>query len=79
MRDAAVLVVFALLFGQALAAASAPQSLSRLDADPPARELMHAGGVVLLFGGLGLLVVAQLQLGVSFRGVSGLTKAHGPG
>jgi len=35
--------------------------------DQPAREIWQAGGAVLLFGGLSLLVAAQLQLGVSWR------------
>ncbi len=64
LRDASVLVAFTLLLGQAIVAASSPQSLSVPDVDQPAREIWQAGGAVVLFGGLGLLVAAQLQLAV---------------
>ena len=68
VRDGLALVLFALLLAQALVAAFAPESLPLAQADRRATApLRLAAGTVLLFGGLILLVAAQLQLGASWR------------
>jgi protein-S-isoprenylcysteine O-methyltransferase Ste14 len=67
-RDSMAVVLFALLIGQALAAAARPEMLPLAQADwrsPPG--IRHVLGAVLLFGGLLLLVAAQLNLGASWR------------
>jgi protein-S-isoprenylcysteine O-methyltransferase Ste14 len=68
LRDALGVVLVVLLLGQAIMAARGLTSQGsghlfdhRLD------DIMHVGGVALLFGGLGLLVVALLDLGASWR------------
>jgi protein-S-isoprenylcysteine O-methyltransferase Ste14 len=63
LRDSLAVVAFALLMGQAVVAAGWPEALS-----PVVRnDWMQVTGGVLLFGGLILLVSAQLQLGASWR------------
>lgn len=67
-RDGMALVLFVLLIGQAVVAARWPEALPLSQADRrSAPELRHAMGAVLLFGGLLLLVAAQLNLGASWR------------
>jgi protein-S-isoprenylcysteine O-methyltransferase Ste14 len=68
VRDGMGLVLFVLLIGQAVVAARWPEALPLSQADrraPPG--IGHAIGAVLLFGGLLLLVAAQLNLGASWR------------
>ncbi len=77
LRDAlgAVLVLF--LVGQAVMAAW-PKSPAPVEAtDHPVAEIWHVGGAALLFGGLALLVVAQLNLGASWR--IGIEEGSSPG
>lgn len=67
-RDAMGLVLFVLLIGQAVVAARWPEALPLSQADRRlAPGIGHAIGAVLLFGGLLLLVAAQLKLGASWR------------
>jgi protein-S-isoprenylcysteine O-methyltransferase Ste14 len=60
LRDASLLLVLLLLLGQALLAAARPEMVSQ-------RFVLQAAGSVLLFGGIALLVTAQLHLGASWR------------
>lgn len=67
-RDSMALVLLALLVGQAVVAAVWPESLPLSEADRRAMPAFRlALGTVLLFGGLLLLVSAQLNLGASWR------------
>ena len=67
-RDSLMLVAFALLVGQALAAALRPEILPLVEADLRATPVLRpALGAVLLFSALILLVTAQLNLGASWR------------
>lgn len=68
LRDGLAVVLFVLLVGQAIIAAGWPETLPLSQADrrsPPG--IRHVTGAVLLFGGLLLLVAAQLNLGASWR------------
>ena len=63
-----LLLAFGLLVGQALAAALRPELLPLAQADLRATPaLRHIVGAMLLFGGVLLLVIAQLDLGASWR------------
>lgn len=67
-RDSMLLVAFGLLVGQALAAALRPDLLPLAQADVRATPaLRHVVGAMLLFGGVILLVIAQLDLGAAWR------------
>ena len=67
-RDGFLLVAFGLLVGQALAAALRPELLPLAQADwRAAGALRHGLGAMVLFGGLFLLVAAQLDLGAAWR------------
>lgn len=67
-RDGMGLVLVMLLLGQAVVAARWPQALPLAEADlRSAPGVRHVLGAVLLFGGLILLVAAQLDLGASWR------------
>jgi protein-S-isoprenylcysteine O-methyltransferase Ste14 len=67
-RDTMLVVMFALLVGQAVVAARWPEALPLSEADLRAAPgIRHGLGAVLLFGGLFLLVAAQLNLGASWR------------
>jgi len=67
-RDGMGLVLVVLLVGQALVAAGWPEALPRAEADlRSGTGVRHLLGAVLLFGGLLLLVAAQLNLGASWR------------
>jgi len=71
-----VLLLF--LVGQAVTAAAWPKSLARLDSTyHPAAAIWQATGTVLLFGGIALLVIAQLNLGASWR--IGIEEGSSPG
>ena len=68
LRDALGVVLVLFLVGQAIRAAAWPQSLARLGlTDDAAAEIWQAIGTALLFGGIALLVIAQLNLGASWR------------
>jgi protein-S-isoprenylcysteine O-methyltransferase Ste14 len=78
LRDGLGLLVFALLLGQAIVAAAWPEALPLSQADRrSAAGVRHVAGAVLLFGGLVLLVAAQLNLGESWR--VGIDEAAQPG
>jgi protein-S-isoprenylcysteine O-methyltransferase Ste14 len=68
LRDALGVVLVLFLAGQAVMAAAWPASLALLNASEyRAVEIRHATGAALLFGGIALLVVTQLNLGASWR------------
>jgi protein-S-isoprenylcysteine O-methyltransferase Ste14 len=68
VRDALTVVLVLLLVGQAVIAAVRPEWLAFFSAsDLGAGMIAYALGVVLLFGGIGLVLVAQLNLGASWR------------
>jgi protein-S-isoprenylcysteine O-methyltransferase Ste14 len=70
------LVLF--LVGQAVMAAAWPEARAPLDATyHAAAEIRQVTGTVLLFGGIALLVVAQLHLGASWR--IGIEEGSSPG
>jgi len=75
-RDSLALVWLALFVGQAIAVAVAPDWLPP-DAFGPLSDVLRATGAVLFFGGLVLLVTAQLDLGASWR--IGIDEAAKPG
>jgi protein-S-isoprenylcysteine O-methyltransferase Ste14 len=78
VRDAFVVVLFALLLAQSLLAALAPESLPLAQADHRAPAgVRHASGALLMIAGLALLVAAQLQLGASWR--IGIDESARPG
>ena len=77
LRDALGAALVLLLVGQAVMAVS-PRSPAPVEAtDHPGAEIWHVGGAALLFGGLALLVVAQLNLGASWR--IGIEEGSSPG
>jgi protein-S-isoprenylcysteine O-methyltransferase Ste14 len=68
LRDAAAVLAFILLLAQAVVAVAWPARLSSLVGPGTRIDLVLYGtGGALLFAGLILLVVAQLQLGASWR------------
>jgi protein-S-isoprenylcysteine O-methyltransferase Ste14 len=71
-------VLVLVVIGQAVAAAGWPESLSNLHAIyQPVAEISQVTGAVLLFGGIVLLVIAQLRLGASWR--IGIEEGASPG
>ena len=66
VRDTLGVVLVVCVVGQAIAAAASPESIPLLDAisQPAATRVT---GTLLLFGGLVFLVIAQLDLGASWR------------
>jgi protein-S-isoprenylcysteine O-methyltransferase Ste14 len=70
LRDATLVVFTLVVLGQAVVAAARPA----LVAD---HILLQAAGIVLLFGGVALVVIAQLQMGVSWR--IGIDEKAAPG
>jgi protein-S-isoprenylcysteine O-methyltransferase Ste14 len=67
-RDALGVALALLLVGQAVVAAVRPRSLAPITTmDPPATLIGNVTGALLLFGGIALLVAAQLNLGASWR------------
>jgi protein-S-isoprenylcysteine O-methyltransferase Ste14 len=66
------------LVSQAIAAAGWPASLSPIGVfSQPEARLWQVTGAVVLFGGLGLLIMAQLHLGASWR--IGIEEGTSPG
>jgi protein-S-isoprenylcysteine O-methyltransferase Ste14 len=67
-RDAGAILLFVLLLGQAVVAAGSAGPLSSsIRLDPLVRDVASVVGAMLMFGGLVLLVTAQLQLGAAWR------------
>lgn len=67
VRDLLLVVLFVLLVGQAIVA-TRPPSVDLLVAEHgPLHWALQALGAVLMLGGIGLLAVAQLHLGASWR------------
>jgi len=78
LRNALGVVLVLLLAGQAVVAVTWPESLVPLDSSYyPAADVLQATGAVLLFGGIALLVIAQLNLGASWR--IGIEENSSPG
>lgn len=78
LRDSLGVVLLVLVVGQAIVAAGWPESLSPLGgSDQPADRARQVTGVVLLFGGVVLLVIAQIHLGASWR--IGIEEGASPG
>jgi len=68
VRDALGAVLVVCLVGQGIAAAGWPESLSPVRVIyHPAARIWHVIGTLSLFGGLLLLILAQLHLGASWR------------
>jgi protein-S-isoprenylcysteine O-methyltransferase Ste14 len=78
LRDALGVALVLFLVGQAVMAAAWPGSLAPVYAtDLPAPGAWGVTGAALLFGGIALLVVTQLNLGASWR--IGIDEGHRPG
>jgi protein-S-isoprenylcysteine O-methyltransferase Ste14 len=78
LRDGLGVVLFILLVGQGVVAAGWPGLLSPLGVDHRSTlEIQYAAGAALLFGGIVLLVTAQLHLGASWR--IGVEEGASPG
>ncbi len=78
LRDALGVVLVLFLVGQAVVAVAWPKSLAPFNSPyHPAAEICQATGTVLLFGGIALLVIAQLNLGASWR--IGIEEDSSPG
>ena len=78
LRDALGVVFAVCLVGQAVAAAGWPKSLSPIRVIyPPEARIWQVTGAVLLFGGLIVLIIAQLHLGASWR--IGIDEGTSPG
>ena len=78
LRDALGVVLVLFLVSQAVTAAAWPKAHAGLaSTDQPAAEIWQATGTVLLFGGIVLLVIAQLNLGASWR--IGIEEGSSPG
>lgn len=67
VRDGLLIVLFALLLGQAVVAIP-PRSVDLLVAEHgPLRQSLQVLGALVMLGGIGLLTVAQLHMGASWR------------
>jgi protein-S-isoprenylcysteine O-methyltransferase Ste14 len=78
LRDGLAVSLLVLLVGQGIVAAGWPELLSPLGADQRTTlEIQYAMGAALLFGGVALAVIAQLQLGASWR--IGIEEGASPG
>jgi len=78
LRDALGVVLVLFLVGQAAMAAAWPASFAPVEAsDHLVAEIWRVTGAALLFGGIALLMVAQLNLGASWR--IGIEKGSSPG
>ncbi|TMA11561.1 MAG: isoprenylcysteine carboxylmethyltransferase family protein [Deltaproteobacteria bacterium] len=78
VRDALGVVLLVCLVGQAIVAAGWSEGLSSLAViDQLTTKPWQVAGTVLLFGGIGFLVMAQLDLGASWR--IGIEEGTSPG
>ena len=78
LRAALGVALVLVLVGQAVMVAVRPKSLAPVNTtDHLAAAIGHVTGAVLLFGGIALLVVAQLNLGASWR--IGIEEGVSPG
>lgn len=78
LRDALGIVLAMGLVGQAIAAAGWPASLAPIGGlSQPEARMGQVPGAVVMFGGLGLLILAQLHLGASWR--IGIAEGASPG
>lgn len=78
LRDALGVVLAVCLVGQAIAAAGWPASLSPIGVlSQLEARIWQATGAVVMFGGLVLLIIAQLHLGASWR--IGIEEGASPG
>jgi protein-S-isoprenylcysteine O-methyltransferase Ste14 len=78
LRDAALVLLFALLIGQAAAAATGRQRPALLVAGQgELPDMLRAGGAILMLGGTMLLAAAQLNMGASWR--VGIRDGDAPG
>ena len=78
LRDVLAVVLVLVLVGQAVVAAIWTKSPAPVDASGHwVAEIWHASGAALLFGGIALLVAAQLNLGASWR--IGIDEGSRPG
>jgi protein-S-isoprenylcysteine O-methyltransferase Ste14 len=78
VRDALLMVLVALLIGQAAAAAVGRREARLLIAgDGAAHDLLQVAGAILLLGGIALLAAAQLNMGASWR--IGIKEGEAPG
>ena len=78
LRDALGTVLVVCLLGQGIAAAGWPDALAPVRAIyHPEVRIWQATGALFLFGGLLLLIVAQLHLGASWR--IGINEGTSPG
>jgi protein-S-isoprenylcysteine O-methyltransferase Ste14 len=66
VREAGILVLVPLLAAEAIACAVAPGSLERFRI-APSTPVMQGLGAIVLFAGVALMIVAQLELGASWR------------
>jgi len=78
LRDAAMLLLVALLIRQAILAANSPHALRLLVAgEGLPHYVLEVAGAVLLIGGTALLAAAQLNMGASWR--VGIKEGEAPG
>jgi len=77
LRDGAMAIAAILLGGQAVMAAGWPASIRVLPMDTTLLAILRIAGVVVMFGGLLVLIVAQLELGASWR--IGIDETASPG
>lgn len=78
LRDAMLVVFYVIFLGQAAVAASQPDWLSgRQLVDDAALAALPSAGAVLMFAGLGGMVLSQLDLGASWR--VGIDESTTPG
>jgi protein-S-isoprenylcysteine O-methyltransferase Ste14 len=66
VREAGILVLVPLLVAEAIACAVAPGFLERFRI-APSTPVMQGLGAIVLFAGVALMIVAQLELGASWR------------
>ena len=77
VREALGVAVVLVLVGQATIGTVRPQSLAVYTTSRLADAIAHVTGAVVLFGGIALLVTAQLNLGASWR--IGIEEGASPG
>jgi protein-S-isoprenylcysteine O-methyltransferase Ste14 len=67
LRDGLMIVLFLLLLGQSAIAFASPKSVHIWGDGSPARVIWQTIGAILMFGGIALMLAAQLNLGASWR------------